>query len=72
MNEVILYSTGCPNCRTLKLLLEKHNVTYVESKSVDEVIALGFTRVPVLKVNDKYMEYSEAKDWIEKNGGNAE
>lgn len=68
MNEIILYSTDCPNCKMLKLLLEKHGVAFIENKSVDEMIALGFDKVPVLKVDNKYMNYNEAKKWIENIG----
>ena len=68
MNEIILYSTDCPNCKMLKLLLEKHGVAFVKNKSVEKMIEMGFDKVPVLKVDNKYMNYNEAKKWIENIG----
>lgn len=68
MNRVILFSTGCPNCKRLKLLLNKNNIHYVENNSIDEMLALGFSRVPVLSVDDINMDYNDAKKWIEENG----
>ena len=65
---IILYSTGCPNCEKLKLLLNKKNISYVENNSIDEMLALGFNRVPVLSVDDVNMSYNDAKKWIEENG----
>lgn len=58
--EVVLYSTGCPSCRTLKQKLDDKSIKYTEKNSVDEMIALGIARVPVLQVNGKMYEYNAA------------
>ena len=45
MNEnIVLYSTGCPNCKALKLLLKKAGVTYTENNSMDDMLALAAER----------------------------
>lgn len=62
--SIILYSTGCPKCIQLKMLLDRHGVSYVINNSVDEVLALGFTTVPVLAVDGSYMNYNEATRWV--------
>lgn len=66
MNEnIVLYSTGCPNCKALKLLLKKAGVTYTENNSMDDMLALGFKQIPVLCVNGEYLKFNDAKKWIE-------
>lgn len=70
--NVILYSTGCPKCKELKALLDKRGVKYSENNSVDEMLALGFTKVPVLSVDGVNMDFSEAQKWlIENNKGDS-
>ena len=63
--EIILYSTGCPKCRVLKKKLEEKGIGYTENNSVEEMLSLGFSRVPVLKVNGALMDYTEAMKWTE-------
>lgn len=68
MNKnVILYSTGCPKCKELKVLLDKRGVRYEENNSVDEMLALGFTKVPVLCVGEQQMEFKDAQKWVINN-----
>lgn len=62
--NVILYSTGCPKCVQLKMLLESHGVAYTSNNSTDEMLELGFTTVPVLAVDGSYMNYNEAMNWV--------
>lgn len=61
---VILYSTNCPNCRILKQKLQGKGIEYTENNSVEEMISLGFTHVPMLKVDDQIMEFNEALMYI--------
>lgn len=62
--SIILYSTGCPKCRQLKMLLDGCKVQYIENNSVDEMLELGLSVVPVLSVGGVLMNYSEAQNWI--------
>ena len=64
--KVILYSTGCPKCRVLKTKLDKKNINYIENNDVEEMIELGFDLLPVLKVDNDIMNFTEANDWINK------
>ena len=64
--KVILYSTGCPKCRVLKTKLDKKNINYTENNNVEEMLELGFDLLPVLKVDDDIMNFTEANDWINK------
>lgn len=60
----ILYSTGCPRCEVLKKKLAEKNIDYTEVTSVDEMLNLGITQVPVLSVDGKYMDFRAAVDWV--------
>lgn len=67
MNDIyILYSTGCPKCEVLKKKLAGKGVQYTENNSVDEMLKLGIEAVPVLKVNDRLLDFKEAVDWVNK------
>lgn len=67
MNDIyILYSTGCPKCEVLKKKLAEKGVQYTENNSVDEMLKLGIETVPVLKVNDRLLDFKEAVDWVNK------
>lgn len=67
MNDIyILYSTGCPKCEVLKKKLAEKGVQYTENSSVDEMLKLGIEAVPVLKVNDRLLDFKEAVDWVNK------
>ena len=61
---VVLYTSHCPRCEILKKKLDKAGITYEIFDNVDEMIAMGFTTVPMLKVDDKIMNFKEAVKWI--------
>lgn len=61
---VVLYTTGCPKCGVLKKKLDAKGIEYQENNSVTEMASLGITKVPVLKVEDRLLEFVEANDWI--------
>lgn len=63
-NKIILFSTGCPKCNVLKQKLKASNIEYKEESDMTEIIDKGYMTVPILKVNDSYMEFKEANDWI--------
>lgn len=65
MNQsIVLYSTGCPACKTLKMLLNNAGVPYTENNSIEDMNALGFKSAPVLRVGEVNMPYDDAKKWI--------
>ena len=65
MNKtVILYSIGCPKCNVLKKKLNDKNVQYIENDSVEEMVGLGITEVPVLKTEEGLLNFSEAVKWL--------
>lgn len=64
--DIILYSTGCPKCEVLKKKLNEKGVTYTENNSVDEMLALEITQVPVLDNNGTLMDFKQAVEWVNK------
>ena len=65
MNDIyILYSTGCPKCNILKKKLAEKGVKYDENNSVEDMLSIGITVVPMLKVNDDLLDFSEAFKWL--------
>ena len=39
-------------------------IKYTENNSVDEMLSLGISQVPVLSVNNKLLDFSTANDWV--------
>ena len=64
MSEIILYSTECPKCRVLETKLQSKGIYYTKNTSVDEMTKLGFTNVPMLKVDNDYLDFGDAVRWI--------
>lgn len=62
--NIVLYSTGCPRCEILKKTLKLNNIPFEENNSFDEMLNLGIMQVPVLRADDKYMDFREAILWI--------
>ena len=65
--EIIFYSTHCPKCRALEMLLKKHNIKYTENNSIDDMIALGFKSAPILVVDGHPMLFADAAQWIKEH-----
>ncbi len=61
---IILFSTGCPKCLILKKKLEQKGIVYQENNSVEEMLELGITQVPILKVGNCLLEFADANNWI--------
>lgn len=63
---IILYTTHCPRCEVLKKKLMKKKILFIEEDNVKEIMQLGFKSSPILKVDDSYLEFSEAIDYVNK------
>jgi len=64
MDNLILYTTGCPKCEVLKKKLKAKNIEYVENNNVEDMESLGIDQVPVLSVDGNLMSFAEANNWI--------
>lgn len=65
---IMLYSTGCPKCRVLKQKLDSKSIQYTEETSVDTMLSLGITQVPVLSVDGNLMPFAQANEWVDAQG----
>lgn len=61
---VTLYSTGCPKCRVIEKKLQQKNIKFEKVMGASEIEKLGFTSAPVLKVDDKVLNFGDANRWI--------
>lgn len=68
MEQVVLYTTGCPRCKVLESKLNIKGIAYTEVNDIDEMVSLGIETAPVLKVGDKLLKFAEAVDFANKGG----
>jgi len=61
-NDVVIFTTpGCTSCARAKAFLEEHGVPFVErnlavdSRAMEELVALGARRLPVVRVGGEMM-----------------
>lgn len=66
---VTLYSIGCDNCNELELELNRANIEYTIVDDIDKMRKMGFTRYPILEVDNALMNFERAMDWIDENRG---
>lgn len=64
--SILLYSTDCPKCKILKKKLNEKKISYTENNSVDEMIALGITQVPIINIDGVFLDFIPAIEWINK------
>lgn len=62
--KIILHTTNCPKCNILKSKLNSKNISFEENFDVKFLISKGFVSAPVLQVDDEYMDFSKANEWI--------
>ena len=63
MNNIILYSTGCPICHRLEDVLNSKNIIYSLCTDEHKMGELGITQVPVLSVNGQLLKAPQAMKW---------
>lgn len=61
---IVLYSNDCPRCKVLKSKLDSKKIEYEVTDNFSDIIKAGFLTAPVLKVDDKFMDFSKANEWI--------
>ena len=64
MGKVILYEHGCPNCRVLKMKLDKSGIEYETINDIEVMKAKGFQSAPKLEVDGVVMDFKQAVDWV--------
>lgn len=67
MDDVTLYSTGCPKCRILETKLNQAGVKYNLVDNEDIMIEKGFMSAPMLEVEGNIMGFGDAMKWVMDN-----
>ena len=62
--EYILYSTHCPKCNVLEKKLNSKNIQYTIIDDIEQLKKCNIDAVPVLKVDDKLLNFKEATNYI--------
>lgn len=62
---ITIYTTEtCPKCKILKKKLEDKQLQYIDIWDENELLKLGIDEVPVLKVDDKLLNFGDAVAWV--------
>ena len=68
MDNIVLYSTHCNQCKVVELMLKKKNIkyeeVYVDPEDPKAILDMGFHTAPILVVNGNAMSYEDARKWI--------
>lgn len=62
--DIVIYSTGCPQCRVLEKKLESKGIAYMKNNNTEEMLGLGITAVPVLSINGELLPFADAVQWV--------
>lgn len=62
--NIVLYTTHCPKCSVLEKKLAKKNIEYTEFTSVQDMLNMGISAVPVLSVDGELLPFEKANQWI--------
>ena len=68
---IILYSTGCPQCKVLKTKLDSLNINYELITDESIMMEKGFRSAPILEVDGEIMTFTQAIKWtkeVQTNG----
>lgn len=61
---ITLFSTNCPKCKVLEQKLKSANIDFTIQNDMQEIIDAGFATAPVLKVDNQYLDFKQAVDYI--------
>lgn len=62
---MILYFTGCPKCKVLKMKLDQKKISYTECNDVEKMEELGISAVPMLQTEDNtLLSFTEAVAYV--------
>jgi glutaredoxin len=62
--SIKFFSTGCPKCKVLKKKLDDKNISYQLETNVSTMLSLGITQVPILQVENKFLDFTEAVNFV--------
>lgn len=63
-----LFSTNCPKCKVIEKKLNAKELEYDTITDLDTILKFGeehnIRSAPILQVDDKVMDFSEANRWL--------
>lgn len=66
--DIIFYTIGCHNCKTLEMKLISKNINFSTINDVDTVVETakkaGISGAPILQVGDQFYDFSAAMKWV--------
>ena len=65
---IVLYTTHCPKCQVLTKKLNAANINYEVCEDVKIMEKKNFSSLPVLEVNNKIYNFTEAVQLINAGG----
>ena len=63
---ITLYSNHCPRCRVLETKLAQKSIKFNVVTDINKMESLGIQSVPILEVDDKLLNFTDAIDWVNK------
>lgn len=65
MNVILYKSNTCPNCRMVKMKLEKKGIPFTEELDMDLMASLGIKGIPTLEVDGQRMtNIRDINNWL--------
>lgn len=64
MEDIILYSNGCPRCKILEQKLKEKKITFNKIDDINEMTSLGLDSVPWIKINGNMMNFADSLNWL--------
>ena len=64
MEEIILFSSGCPKCKILESKLNQKEIKYEHITDIEIMLEKGFLSMPMLQVGETIMNFTQANTWI--------
>ena len=62
--EVKLYTTHCPMCKGVEILLKSKQIDYEEIEGEEPIREMGFRAAPILVVDGHTYVGKEINEWI--------
>ena len=63
---ITLYTTYCPKCIILEKKLNAARIDYKIEDNIDTMLELGITSAPMLKIDDKLLNFTQSVDYVNK------
>lgn len=66
---ITLFSNNCSKCIVLERKLKNVGIEFVKETDLSEIIDKGFLSLPVLKVDNEYLDFSKALAYVRQKEG---